>query len=369
MNPTITAICALWLAAPQQGAQAGRELYYRALERVRAGQTAKAIGILSDLVERQPDDPFADDALLEMARLHEEALGEPSRAVDLYRQLVDRFPHSRLVRRARARISYLGGHLDQGDGVLSRFESIRRSSSRDAVDRMRDLLQAHPDFSLKPDGLCWMASRLADAGELDRARAIWERVLAEHPEHEAAGLALQARAQLELSQGNVDAAERAYQWLERMPGEIWQAAGQEGLLRLQRHRSQDRWKIAALLVWALAAVGLWLAWLLLSVKPLRWQTFKPPAELIVFSVIMLALVVITWGRALQARNALLWLTGLSAVLILPNGWLLRSWRPRAWLRCAWVSGLVIAWAAAVYASVALAGMVGQVAHTLLHGTD
>jgi tetratricopeptide (TPR) repeat protein len=367
------AILLLLSAEPQQ--TSGRELYYQALQEVRAGSAQAAFERLQRIVDEFPQDPFADDALIEQARICEEVLEQPVRALELYRALVEKYPDSRLIRRARKKIEFLGGHLDQGEEVLKEYLKIQRESvnvpAAQTVSRMERLLDEHKDFSLRPDGLHWLGSLMAREGMRDKARANLEEAIREYPEHEVAGLALGLLGNMALEDGDLDAAEAVYLRLSGSSSQKWKRAAQDALGRVNRLRWQWRAVAAAVGLWVLAFLGLWtLLFLRLRSGKLRLpRRLCPPAEAIGYLVIMVGLVIWAATGTRQTTHALLWMTGMVFLLLVPNGWLLRSWMPRGGWMVLWVLGLVVVCAAAVVAAIGLAGMTGQVLHTLQFGMD
>jgi outer membrane protein assembly factor BamD (BamD/ComL family) len=353
----------------------GQNLYYQALQSARAGEVDKALKRLQQILDEHPEDTFADDALLEQARIHEEVLGRPARALELYRTLVSRFSSSRLARRAQARIRFLGRHLDEGEEALREYMEIQRLGSdlpaKEVVARMERLLEAHPGFSLRPDGLYWMGTLLARSGKLTAARAKLQAVVRDHPHHRAAGLAWTLLGNLAMQEGDFDAAELAFTELGRLKGDEWKEASQEAHKRLSWERWKKRILASSLIVWSLALGFLWV----LLIRRLRSgdipvvQLKKPPPEAVIFILAMLALVVWAWTGTRQTCTALLWMTGMVLLLLLPNGWLLREQAPRGIRAGAWVLILVVVCLACVVASIELAGMTDQVLHTIRWGPE
>lgn len=365
----------LILAAPAGTVSPAGQDYLQAREQARAGQPERALELLGQLVQRWPDDAFADDALAERARILEQDLKDPERALVAWRELATRFPDSRMARRARARITYLQAHLDQGGQVLAAYQDLMRRGLKLPVDRavadMDALLRAHPDFSLRGEGRMFMAGLLARDGQVDRARRELERVVAEHEGERTAGLARTQLGQLALDQNDLDAAEHWYGELASMPDADWGRAGAEGLARVNGLRWRSRLMTSALGVWGLALLaGLLGLVLLMRRKHLAARRlWPPPAEAIVYALVMGILVGIVWGRAAQTTWALAWMAALLAPVVLINGWLLRGLRLRTGRLTAWCLALVLVFAAATYAAVALAGMTDQVLHTLRFGSS
>ena len=366
-------ILLLLSAEPQQ--TSAKELYYQALQEVRAGSAKEAFDRLQRIVDEFPEDPFADDALIEQARIVEEVLEKPVRALELYRALVEKFPNSRLVRRAKKRIEFLSGHLDQGENVLKEYLNIQRESIRvpatHTVSRMKRLLDDHPDFSLRPDGLHWLGSLLAREGRRAEARSRLEEAVRSYPEHEVAGLALGLLGNMALEDGDLNAAEAVYLRLSDLASRKWQRAAQDALRRVEKLRWRWRVVAAAVALWVLAFLGLWsLLFVRLRSKKLRLpRMLCPPAEAIGYLLIMAGLIIWVATGTRQATRALLWMTGMVFMVLVPNGWLMRSWAPRGIWKLLWLVGLVVVCGAAIVASIGLAGMVGQVLHTLRFGMN
>jgi TolA-binding protein len=365
-------IMLLLLSAGPQHTSA-KELYYQALQEVRAGSVQAAFDRLQRVVDEQPEDAFADDALIEQARIAEEVFEQPVRALELYRALVEKYPNSRLVRRAKKRIEFLGGHLDAGEDVLKEYLKIQRESvnlpAEQTVARMSRLLDGHKDFSLRPDGLHWLSSLMAREGMRDEARARLEEAVRDYPEHNVAGLALGLLGNMALQDDDLDGAEAVYLRLAKSPSPKWQRAAQDALVRVDRLRWRERTIFAAAGLWALAFVGLWtLLFVRLRSKKLR-ITWFPPAEAVGYLVIMAGLIIWAATGTRQTTRALIWMAGMVFLVLVPNGWLLRSWAPRGFGMVFWVLGLVVVCAAVIVAAVGLAGMAGQVLHTLQFGTE
>ena len=362
----------LLLSAEPQPASA-KQLYYQALQEVRAGSAQKAFESLQRILDEHPRDPFADDALIEQARIAEEVFEQPVRALELYRALVEKHPDSRLVRRAKKRIEFLGGHLDQGEEVLKEYLKIQRESisvpAARTVERMGRLLDGHPEFSLRPDGLHWLGSLMAREGMRDGARVRLEEAVSKYPEHEVAGLALGLLGNMALEDDDLDGAEAVYLRLSESSSEKWRRSAQDALKRVDRLRWRKRVIVAAVGLWVLAFLGLWTLWFTrLRSKKLRLR-WIPPAEAIGYLVIMAGLIAWAATGTRQTTRALLWTAGMVFLILVPNGWLLRSWAPRGVVKLLWMLGLVVVCGAVIVAAIGLAGMTGQVLHTLQFGMD
>jgi len=360
-------------AGVEQAGPQARQMYYQAQEKTRAGNPAEADAILKRIVDEHPGDAYADDALLERARLAEEALGQPARALELYRELIGRYPDSRRVRRARARVDFLEKHLDKGEDVLVEYMVIRRQSphrpAEESVDLMLKLLEENPDFSLQPDGLYWVADMMSRQGRFEEAKNIFDRLAKSHPDHRLAVQALVDLGALYLRHGDADAAELVYARLAGLGGPRATRAAEEAQGLLHRLRWKKRISLAAGLIWLITALGLWLFLLISagrgSLTGLRLS--RPPLEAVLFLVIMAGLVLWAWSGTRQTTHALLYMGGMVLLVLLPNGWLLRSIRLRAVGMMAWTVWLTLVCLAAVVMAIHLAGMEEQVLHTIEFG--
>jgi outer membrane protein assembly factor BamD (BamD/ComL family) len=356
------------------GAAAAAQLYHRARDAARAGRTDQALQLLCEIDARWPRTSFADEALAERARLWEQRLERPDRALALWRELIERFPDGRPSRRARARIAYLERHLDGGPALLARYQKLKRQALEmepaRAAERIEALLAEAPGFSLRAEGILYAAGLWRRAGQPARARALLEALAADPPDRRAAGLALSGLAHMARDAGKLDVAERAYQRMAALGGD-WERTAEEGrqLLAASRRKSNLRW--TALAIWAVALLGGCAALgRQLARGRLAWrQLWPPPLEAVVYLVAMGGLLALVWGRATEATMALAWMTGLFAPCLLVGGWLQRSRPARLGGALAFALGGVLLGLVCTYAAVDLAGMVDQVLHTLRYGVN
>ncbi|MBW1810058.1 MAG: tetratricopeptide repeat protein [Deltaproteobacteria bacterium] len=352
---------------------AGRDLYYQALQAARAGDSQKAVDILKHLRAVHPRDSFADDALLEQARLAEESLSEPANALSLYRRLIQQYPNSRSVRRAKARVDFLSRHLGQGEQVLSAYQKIQHQSvsipPAESAEKMLGLLENHKDFSLRPDGLYWVGSLWIRAEKYDRARKILWAVVADYPEHRAAGLALLELGNLEIKLGNLGAAEKVYSALASLPKKEWQKSSAGGQRRVDSIRFRNRVIFWAWVFWGLVAFCLWLSVVIgvtrKKIKPS--QLIRLPIEALAYLLVMVVLIIWASSGACQTTHALIWLTGMVFLLLVPNGWLLRKLTLSVPKLMCWMLVLLLAGGACIVAAIGAADMATQVLHTIKFG--
>ncbi len=353
----------------------GAELYYKALSKERKGDMEGAVELLDNLLKRFPEDSFCDDAMAEKARLQEENLGQPAKALASWKALAAKFPHSRLARRARSRIAFLQKHLDQGGEVLAEYEWLLKHGSSmkayEAVDRMNSLLHAHPDFSLKTQGLLFIAGLLEKLGDFKEERRVLEEIVKSYPQKREAGLALVKLGRLAMEQGRLDEAQSAFERLKTLPGAEWSKAAQDYLGRLHQLKTGHWTFWLALAVWVLVLFVIVLA--IASVAKSEGLSlglfWPPPVEVLLFLLVMLPLTAVVWVHANQAAHALLWMTVLMTPVLTGNGILLAKFGVSAMGRIFWILGGLVVIASCVYAAVNLSGMMDQVLHTIRFGVD
>jgi tetratricopeptide (TPR) repeat protein len=86
-------------------------LYKKAQIALREGKFQEADTLLGEVTGLYPWDILADNALMMRARLHEEQLGNPSTAMELYQRLMTDYPGSLFVVEARKRFRELRGDV------------------------------------------------------------------------------------------------------------------------------------------------------------------------------------------------------------------------------------------------------------------
>lgn len=152
------------------------ERFARATERIADGDVRRAAEELAGLASDAPDSPLASDALFSAARLFEERLGEPARALALYDRLEQRYPDSRTAlaagRRAASLRQQMGPQL-RGATPLARFNQILHQfpgrEEDESLALMEALLAEFPGWSGRARGLLWMASVHQRGERLERA--------------------------------------------------------------------------------------------------------------------------------------------------------------------------------------------------------
>lgn len=128
--------------------------------------------------ERYPGESIAADATFSGAMLLEERLGDPERAVSLYRSITRHYPDSRVALAASRRLESLEGLLvgDRGGEAVAAWKAILAgapspgASPGELEARARALLREHPGWSGAARVHIWLAERARARGALERAR-------------------------------------------------------------------------------------------------------------------------------------------------------------------------------------------------------
>jgi hypothetical protein len=212
--------------------------------------------------------------------LAEERLADPARAARLFAQVAEKYPSSRLARRARARADFLEGSLKSGAGPLVEYQEIINGAARrtpdESIARMEKLLTAHRDFTLGDRALYWLGGALADQRRGADALARYQELERRFPSSEWAVRAKKSRGELLLRSGKLTDARALFEELARSGDPLARALAEEGL---QITRSSIRRRALA---WA---CGIYLALFLIGHVVLLWgkrKQLKLPGEVLFY---------------------------------------------------------------------------------------
>jgi tetratricopeptide (TPR) repeat protein len=148
-----------------------------------SGRYEESVKALSDLAEKSPSSPWANDAL-ELAMDVKGALPEGSGALDLYRAAV--------LERSR------------GNGAA-------------AIDSLAALEKRHPASSLAPRAIFMKGEIEGESLAFDAARADYSRIVEDYPLHELAPRALERLAEIDARDDRAAALARYGTLMERYP--------------------------------------------------------------------------------------------------------------------------------------------------------
>lgn len=361
------------LAAPHTALGDEHDAFYAALARAQAGDARGAADDLAALVARAPTDLFADDALLERARLLEEQLADPVGAATIYELLARDYPDSRLARRAERRAAALRAQLGPGArdaAALAAWQAILASfPTRGLAGSLADaeaLLARFPEFGQADELRLWIAERRAQTGAREQAVAELTAIAARDDER---GLRAQrALADLWLELGRFPEARAAYEKLRPHAEGLAEHTSLDEALRKvtigERKRTGSHAAAVVLAVLVLAAaVGL------ARSGQLGRALLSPPTE--VLFVLPIAALFVLAG---QSENELFfratrWLALAQVVIAYVVGVGLRAAPRRAVPILAWGAGGGLAMLAATYLVVYHLDMVDLVVHTVVYGVN
>jgi tetratricopeptide (TPR) repeat protein len=312
------------LALPRAAHADEGDAFYAAVALERAGKPAEAAAAHEALAARSPADAFADDALMEAARLYEEKLDQPRRAAETYEMVVEKYPDSRSATRAERRAQLLREGLGQGgegeaalaawNDLLNRFPTRTRPES---VALARALLAAHPTWSDAPRVEHWIGEQEVQLGQHAAALATFADVEKRWPGSEWALRARRSQADELTTLARFDEAERIYASLAGARSDAPYAKElHEAVVRLHEARAHAQLEtvawivLAVLLLAALAALRVDAGSFAAAARALA----RPPLEAL-FLLPLAALVAFAGhGQSEPIARATKWL-GLAMLLV------------------------------------------------------
>lgn len=231
-----------------------------ALRKIATGTERAAAAELSQLAHEAPQSELAPESLFQAGLLYEEHLFEPEAARACYREVVQTYPHSRLLRRAKQRLSQLDTALKSGAAPLVAFQTILRTtteSSPERQQRLGELLQKAPDFALADHVLFLLADTALRGNDRATAMQRLDELYRRFATSDWAAQGHRLQADLLLSERRIDEARLHYRALASYPGTLFPLLSAEGLAACAR--AARLWRIAIALWIALGLIaGLWL---------------------------------------------------------------------------------------------------------------
>jgi TolA-binding protein len=255
---------------------AGAVRFDAILRLVAVGKERQAAAELVQLAHERPADDIAPEALFEAGQLYEDQLAEPEAAQRCYRELVTRYPSSRLLKRAQQHLGHLDSALRTGAAPLIRFQAILRSTkegSKQRRDQLSALLTESPNFSLADHALFLLADTALRGGDRKAADAWLATLFARFPQSTWTAQGHRLRAESLLLAHQIDAARLHYHALEHFTaaGPLWPLVAREGL---ETCRQAERWLYFSRGAWlylGLCALG--------ALVRGRRHLWPPPTEL------------------------------------------------------------------------------------------
>jgi tetratricopeptide (TPR) repeat protein len=168
-------------SGPEETAQ---DEFDRASELLAEEDHSGAATAFAYVASRFPDASGAADALFLAGKLHEERLGNPNKAAELYAKLVSDYPNSRVTRaaehrlqRLRQEISGKPSHAEASAAFTSLLTGAAEASDRDLIGRAEDILRRHPDWPGRGRVHLWIGSAHLRQGDLDHAIAAFAQAI------------------------------------------------------------------------------------------------------------------------------------------------------------------------------------------------
>ncbi len=323
--------------------------FNRATDAMAAGDMRTAVGLFIAIADDAPTSSLADDALFTAARLYEERLTDPVRAVELYRRLIREYPDSRTAlaaqRRERAIVANIGID-DTGARALSQFTDILQHFTRrgetTSLSLAEQVLSEHPDWSGRIRVLSWIADVHRRAGRHTTALSFYLRAVdAADPRSPGDENLLEAyrgagEAALELER--FDDAERYFRAIPVVGDPSRVRSVEEALERLERQRTRSllyKLSFGAFALALLALVGLlrsavddWRTVLRLLRRPPFEALFMLPIAGLLIAASMTAHYAIAPAVTIMCTGglAITWLSGAGVLAARARNHRLGAWR-------------------------------------------
>jgi TolA-binding protein len=166
-------------AAQPTPASPGESAYLRGVDRVAAGELDQAAELFRLSLDDSPDGPYAPSVLL-MWGDTERQRGNHARAIELYGELLERFPTHRSARSADSRKQRLEERAAMDEATATYWSILEGYDVDDAaaaVEQMEQLLAAHPDHPIVVEVACWLGSQYRQRGEYEAAVEAYEAAL------------------------------------------------------------------------------------------------------------------------------------------------------------------------------------------------
>ena len=250
----------LALGAPSSAQPSSSDRYSQLSGLVQAAAPKEEAEILWKLVQEQPEHPQAERALMRIASICEQQLGDFDRAEEAYRLLIERTPEGRRATLARKRLATLRDARATGDEALRLYNRILRDYATLEIEQslreMNELLSSYPDFVLRDHVLFLTGALLASEGRHADAAQYLEKLIEAYPESKWAVPATDELGQCYIELRRFAAAERAFEsfldFEQRVPGAPARAAHR--ILLVQRFQLLQRLFYLSSAVTALACL-------------------------------------------------------------------------------------------------------------------
>ena len=219
------ALLALALVLPTrtshaQSVSAEDDDYARVGELLSAGDDAAAANALTDFAKRYPSSRHASDSLFSAAKLYEESLGDPARAIALYKEILSEYPSSRVALAAQRREKSLSAArgIDGGTKALAQWNEIRFGFSARPPEKSIALAEAliaeNPKWPARSQVLLWLGDIRAQRREWNAALDAYRRAEQSAQDTNDRYDARRGAGKAAMLSGDFELAETLYQQLE-----------------------------------------------------------------------------------------------------------------------------------------------------------
>jgi tetratricopeptide (TPR) repeat protein len=360
------AIVAAALLLPHAAHASGRDAYYKALETEKAGDMKGAMAALREVAAAGQE--FSDDSLMEIGRLCEEELLDGECAIEAYRELVSRFPASRLLRRANAKVEVLSAVQHQYLKTTLEFRKaiLQLHASRDAsIDAVKKIVSDNPGFPGVPHALFWLGETERGSGNEKSAIGFYEELTKKHPASPWSYKALRSLGDIAFRNKDYRLAAEYYGRASMTTDRTLSAAALLDLKRAGEHLERQRFSVLALVI--LFSFWLVLAVLLKKEKVRPGVFFNPVPEALFLATAMLILVALT---AYFQRPHTVAIAAISAVFIVTSqlsGVFLRQRLVSGSWKVAYAAAALLATFCGLYAVIVRGNLFGAIQHTITFG--
>ena len=85
--------------------------------RLQRGEFTKSLSLLQQILDEYPDDILVDDAYFLQGEIYERQLGNKDKAMEMYREFLNKFPGSVYAAEARKRFRFLRGDFSATESI------------------------------------------------------------------------------------------------------------------------------------------------------------------------------------------------------------------------------------------------------------
>jgi TolA-binding protein len=157
-----------------------------AMQCVKKGDSHKAIQIFMRLTNEIPDSDLADNAFYNLGICYKMA-EEPEKAFVAFSNVVNEYPDSDAAPFAADQLEDLKDRMDEASEFFMQAEAALIKSDFDAANQgFAHILRNFKDSRLVDNALFGLGMIAKKQGDLERAKKIFDRVISDYPDSDAA---------------------------------------------------------------------------------------------------------------------------------------------------------------------------------------